>query len=240
MTDRISEIITELNEITRVARAHFDGLTREELNWKPNANSWSVAQCLDHLIRLNSLYFPLFSSLGTGPVKQTFVERYSPFSGMMGRLMIGAMSPENQKKTKTRPKAEPSASDLDGILESFVRHQAELIGLLGQIPESVNLERTIVTSPLAGWVTYSLDDCLTILVLHEKRHLQQARRVLEAEERSRGGGAADSGSSLRRSNQRDQEWLNSPLRATRVADMVSCREESATVHGQTARSGRQM
>jgi hypothetical protein len=47
------------------------------------------------------------------------------------------------------------------------------------IPHSLDRERTIVTSPLLRWVTYSLDDCLTILVVHEKRHFLQARRVME-------------------------------------------------------------
>lgn len=49
-----------------------------------------------------------------------------------------------------------------------------------RIPHTIDRERTIITSPLLRWVTYSLDDCLTILVVHEKRHLQQAERVMEA------------------------------------------------------------
>jgi hypothetical protein len=43
----------------------------------------------------------------------------------------------------------------------------------------VNL-KTIITSPLAGFVTYSLDDCLTILIVHERRHVLQAKRVVQS------------------------------------------------------------
>jgi hypothetical protein len=67
-----------------------------------------------------------------------------------------------------------------GIVDRFDRHQAELIEHIRGIPGSIDRQRTIVTSPLAAFVTYSLDDCLTILVVHEQRHLQQAKRVMEA------------------------------------------------------------
>jgi hypothetical protein len=48
---------------------------------------------------------------------------------------------------------------------------------LRAISPAVQLQ-TIITSPLAGFVTYSLDDCLTILVVHERQHILQAKRVI--------------------------------------------------------------
>jgi hypothetical protein len=80
---------------------------------------------------------------------------------------------------QTSPKAEPSNSQMDGIVQRFARHQGDLIAHYRGIPHSLDRERTIVTSPLLRWVTYSLDDCLTILVVHEKRHFLQASRVME-------------------------------------------------------------
>lgn len=183
MSDRIDEIANGLEQVTQGTRAAFGRLSRDQLNWKPMADSWSIAQCLDHLITMNILYFPLLASMRTGPATPTLWERYSPLSGILGKLIIKTLSPENPKKMKTRPKAEPSTSEIDaGILERFARHQAELIQHLRRIPRSIDRRRTIVTSPLLRWVTYRLDDCLTILVVHEKRHFQQATRVLEAEE----------------------------------------------------------
>lgn len=182
MNDSIDELAKELEEVTQGTRAAFANLSRDQLNWKPMADSWSIAQCLDHLITINSLYFPLLASMRTGPARPTFWERYSPLSGLLGKLLIKTLSPEYPKKTKTSPKAEPSASEIDdGILDRFSQHQAELIEHVRQIPNSVDRGGTIVTSPLVRWVTYSLDDCLTILVVHEKRHFQQAKRVMEAE-----------------------------------------------------------
>jgi hypothetical protein len=128
---------------------------------------------------MNSLYFPLLASLRTEPPSRGLWERYSPFSGLLGKLLIKTLSPEYPKGMKTSPKAEPSNSQMDGIVQRFARHQGDLIAHYRGIPHSLDRERTIVTSPLLRWVTYSLDDCLTILVVHEKRHFLQARRVME-------------------------------------------------------------
>jgi uncharacterized damage-inducible protein DinB len=59
----IDEIVDRLNEVTRDARAAFGGLSHEKLNWKPAPERWSVAQCLDHLITINRLYFALFTEM---------------------------------------------------------------------------------------------------------------------------------------------------------------------------------
>ncbi len=182
MRDRISEVVDDLGEVTEAARAAFGGLSGEQLNWKPAPESWSIAQCLDHLITINRLYFPLLESMAAGPVDPTLWERISPLSGFLGGALIKALRPDNPRKSKTSGKAEPSQSEISvGILDRFADHQAELIAHFRRIHPDIDRERTIVTSPLMGWVTYSLEDCLTIIVVHEKRHLGQAQRVMEAE-----------------------------------------------------------
>src|SRR5690554_5899279 len=109
---------------------------------------------------MNRLYFPLLESLRAGPRKSMHWERYSPFSGLLGKALIKTLSPEHPRRTKASPKAEPSMSEIDtGILDRFARHQAELIEHIRQVPNSVDRGRTIITSPLLRWVTYSLDDC---------------------------------------------------------------------------------
>jgi hypothetical protein len=182
MSDPLDQLIADLEQVTHGTRAAFSGLSKAQLNWKSSAKSWSIAQCLDHLITINRLYFPLFEALRPGTVRPTLWERYSPFSGFLGRTLIRRLSPEYPRKMKTSPKAEPSASEIDeGIVDRFDRHQSELIRHLHEIPAGLDRKRTVVTSPLLRWVTYSLDDCLTILTVHEQRHFQQAKRVMETE-----------------------------------------------------------
>jgi len=180
MSERLDRVIGELNSAAHFAKLEFEALTLEQLNWKPSEKGWSVAQCLDHVIVTHSLYFPLFEKLAGGPVRLSFWENYSPLSGFFGRYLIKSLDPANLKPMKTTSKAYPSSSHIDGaIIWRFVEHQQQMVTALEHLPEELDL-RTIITSPLLGFVTYSLDDALTFVPMHCRRHFDQAKRVTEA------------------------------------------------------------
>jgi uncharacterized damage-inducible protein DinB len=181
MSERIDVVSKELLKTADDAVTMFGGLSAEQLNWRSDEKSWSVAQCFDHLIMTHGFYFPLFDKLASGDTRRSFLERYSPLSGFFGRFLIRSLRPENQKKMKTASKAQPAASRIDGdIIERYREHQSEMVNRLQRMPEDIDLVGTIITSPLLGIVTYSLDDCLTVIVVHGQRHLGQAKRVTSA------------------------------------------------------------
>jgi len=174
----LEEVSSALSKIALDAEALFGELTPEQLNWKPGSGRWSVAQCFDHLITTQTSYFPVLDRLASGSFSPTAWERYSPFSGLFGRMLIRALDPGNAKKTKTATKSEPSDSGLGGeIINRFEEHQSELVSRLKALPASLDTKSVVIRSPLSSFVTYSLDDCFTILVVHGRRHLGQAERV---------------------------------------------------------------
>lgn len=174
----MKEASNALKHIGHDANLRFGTLTPEQLNWKPALGSWSVAQCFDHLIITQTYYFPLLDRLTGGAYAPTAWERFSPFSGLFGRMLIRALDPDNTRKTKTVARSEPSQSDLDrDIIQRFAEHQDELVARVEKLPVGLRLGKVIVTSPLSKLVTYSLDDCLAILVVHGQRHFRQAERV---------------------------------------------------------------
>lgn len=181
MAQDISKVCSDLAAVSEDAKAEFGTLTAVQLNWKPAEKSWSVAQCLDHLIVTHSLYFPLFEKLAAGDLTPTFWQKVSPFSGFFGRFLIKSLDPKNVKPMKTTSRAFPSSSDIDaGIVDRFVAHQDQMIASLRKLPAGLD-KKMIITSPLAGFVTYSLDDALTFVPMHCIRHFNQAKRVTEAE-----------------------------------------------------------
>ena len=182
MESRVDQTIRELSAVAEDARATFGGLSGEQLNWKPSGNNWSIAQCFDHLITTHSLYFPVFERLAAEGYKPTTWEKISPLSGFFGRFLIKSLRPENVKKTKTTAKAFPSSSEIsDEIIERYCGHQDELIDHIKNLPAEIDPAKTIITSPLMGLVTYSLEDCFTILAIHGPRHFNQAKRVMETD-----------------------------------------------------------
>ena len=177
MDERITSIISDMSAVAEDAKAAFGNLSNEQLNWKPAEKSWSIAQCLDHLIKTNEQFYPEFAELASGTRKNSFWENISPFTGWGGRFLIKAVS-EDSKKAKAPSKAIVPPSDIDpGIVDKFCDHIAEVNSKVEAVA-GVDRKKTVVTSPFLAVFTYSLDDAYTVLVEHSKRHIRQAKRVM--------------------------------------------------------------
>lgn len=175
------KIISELERIAEDARNAFGLLSPEQINWRVSAESWGVGQCFEHLIKINSAYFPEFESIIKGEKKQKIWETYSPFSGFFGNLLFKSLSPEAKRKLKAPKVARPTASKVSpAIIVDFVSHQSEVIDKIRQT-ENLDTKKIIITSPFIKAITYSLFDAYRIIVTHEKRHFEQAERVVRAD-----------------------------------------------------------
>lgn len=180
MDDRIAEIRSGMLQVAEDAKATFGGLSGEQLNWKPGADSWSIAQCLDHIIKTNHEFYPEFDLIASGNRKNTFWQSYSPFTGMGGRFLVNAVK-EDSKKAKAPSKSIVPPSDVAAdIVEQFTAHIDEVNAKLEKIA-GVDRQRTVVSSPFLSVMTYTLDDALTVLVEHSRRHMRQAKRVLDSD-----------------------------------------------------------
>jgi hypothetical protein len=172
-------LVEELGAVTAEARKVFGRLSAEQLNWKPSAERWSVGQCFDHLIQTNRCFFPEMERVATGTFKSSLWARVSPFSGLIGRLILGSLDPVKGRKTKAARVFLPASSDVaPDVIEEFAGHQTELAERM-RATGGRDLRRTMVTSPVTAVATYSLLDAYRIVVAHERKHFEQARRVTE-------------------------------------------------------------
>lgn len=180
MDERIESIISDMSAVAEDARATFGTLSNDQLNWKPGEKSWSIAQCLDHLIKTNEQFYPEFARLASGTRKNTVWQNISPLTGWGGRFLIKAVS-EDSKKAKAPSKAIVPPSDIDaGIVDKFAEHIVEINKKIESVANA-DRKKTVVTSPFLAIFTYTLDDAYTVLVEHSKRHIRQAKRVMEAD-----------------------------------------------------------
>ena len=179
--EHLSELVSAANAITDDTRAGFGDLTAQQLNWKPGADQWSVAQCFDHLVTANAAYFPIFEKVLSGEKKNTFWESLPWLPGICGKLLIKAVAPESQRKLKAPPIFRPSSSHVDGaIIHRFIDQQNQVIRYM-KATEDLDLEKINISSPVNSLIAYSLMDAYRIIITHEKRHFLQARRVSEME-----------------------------------------------------------
>ena len=172
-------VVEELSGIASEARQAFGRLSPEQLNWKPSAEQWSVGQCLEHLIKTNEGFFTTLEAIAKGERRPRLWERVSPLSGFFGWALLRGLSSEMKFNAPQaiRPEASGVGSD---IVARFAEHQGELARRL-RAAEAFDTRRTVVTSPISGFVTYRFGDACRIVVAHERRHLEQARRVTQSE-----------------------------------------------------------
>ncbi len=180
MDERITSIIAELAKTADDASEMFGALNADQLNWKLGEKSWSVAQCLDHLILTNEQFYPEFDKLAAGERTNTFWQNYSPLTGFFGRFLIKAVT-EDSKKAKAPSKSIVPPSELPAeIVEQFAANIADVCEKISTVA-SADRQKIIVTSPFLSVMTYKLNDAYTVLVEHTKRHIRQAKRVMAAD-----------------------------------------------------------
>ncbi|MET0646327.1 MAG: DinB family protein [Pyrinomonadaceae bacterium] len=173
-------LVAELRAVGEDASKVFGGLSAAQLNWKPSAEQWSVGQCFDHLIVTNSTFFPGMRKIAAGTYKSSLWGRVSPLSGFFGRFILKALDPERGRRTKAPRVFEPSKSDVAAdVIERFAAHQSEVSELM-RATAGADLRGLKVTSPVSAVATYSLLDAYRIVVAHERKHFEQARRVTQA------------------------------------------------------------
>lgn len=172
--------VTDLQIISDEVAKQFGTLSTEQLNWKPNANTWSIAQCLEHLIIINKAYFDTFDKVIKDEKEFSFWESLPVLPSFFGKMLIKQLQPSNTQKYKTVEQMLPSSSTLSGdIIEQFLEHQQQLINYVAQMNEVAH-KKIIITSPVASFVTYNLADAMAIITIHEQRHYKQALRVQQA------------------------------------------------------------
>ena len=167
-----------LDTITEDCKSQFGELSLDQLNWKSNPDSWSIAQCIDHLIVINSSYFPIFESLKNGTYKSHSKLKTWLFASLFGNMILKAVQPDRKKRSKTQPIWQPNSSEITGdVVNKFVAHQTVVKQWLKDLKPHIE-SNTVIHSAASEKIIYRLRTAIEIIIQHEKRHLEQAKEVL--------------------------------------------------------------
>jgi hypothetical protein len=161
-----------------IARELVGALSEEQLNWKPAAESWSIAQCLEHLTVASRQFDPyLTDAMARGRRKwpaETPPE-YRP--SFVGGWLIRYVQPESVRKVSAPKIFQPSeSSKIHGALESFLKQQESFIAFV-KAAGGIDYNKTRLRSPVTPFMRYSVADAFVVTVVHTRRHLGQAQRV---------------------------------------------------------------
>ena len=181
MSNEVNGLISNAKIISDEVRETFGNLSAEQINWKPNSETWSVGQNFDHLITTNNLYFANIQKVADGTHINNWFSVIPLFSNLVGQQLKKAVSPDSLKKIKTFPIFEASQSDIsDAIIGDFGKHQEHLISLMEAVKDQ-NIRKIKISTPISDAINVCLSDALEVIVMHERRHFNQAKRVTEFE-----------------------------------------------------------
>lgn len=177
----MNAINSELEKISNNSKQVFGTLSSEQLNWKPNAESWSIGQCFEHLIITNILYFPAIQNVIDGNHRNNFFSKIPFSTNLISALMKNSLKPEQARKMKTFKVFEPSSSGVSpNIIGDFAENNRKLVEMF-EACKNLEIDKIKIPEPLSPALNLRLDDAFEILLLHEQRHFLQAERVLQTE-----------------------------------------------------------
>lgn len=166
-----------IDAVTAAVEQACSGRSDAELNIRPHAGTWSMAQVLDHLIVTNSTYFPVIEQVRAGTYRLPFIARAGFMVRFFGKFILQAVEPTRKKKMRTFPIWEPTQSDVpDGIVQRFVQHQMHLKAWMLDCSDLLEAG-VIISSPANRTIVYTLPSAFEIITTHEERHLNQLLEI---------------------------------------------------------------
>jgi hypothetical protein len=161
------DILAMMEEASRI-------VTHPKFHVKPGPDSWSAAECLDHLTLTARSYRDIID-LGVREAPRGDVD-YRP--GLIWRWFVNAMEPPVRRKIKTiAPFLPATKRGAETVLKEFMESHQALLDRLDQL-QSVDLRKVKMTSPFASWLRYPLGLAFYLIPAHCRRHLWQANQAL--------------------------------------------------------------
>lgn len=171
-------VLDELNANDRRATDIARGLGAEQLNWRPAEDSWSVGQCLQHLLNANDVYLPpMATALERG--RASAVPEIIP--GWFGRWFLRSVIEPSQGGRRFRaPKKIVPQERVDAdILDRFLRSNDRARDFVRRAA-AYDVNRIRFTNPFVPILRFTVGTGLEIVWLHQRRHLLQAERIKQA------------------------------------------------------------
>ncbi len=159
------------------ARELTEGLNEEKFNWRPAPNQWSIEECLSHLTILGQWQVQAIEQAiergrargltATGPFRYGIIERW---------LVRNTEPPVRRKFPAPRRLRPLHGQPPTAVVPTFLHLQSQFLRQIDRA-EGLDLARVKVPTLISRFYKMSLGMMFAIAAAHERRHIEQARRV---------------------------------------------------------------
>lgn len=180
MTSQLEDFQRQFERIKKDAEELIAGLNPYGFNWHPAPGSWSIAECLDHLIVAGNLLIPRLDEAIRSAREQN-LQSTGPFHfGLRGTFFIRTQEPPVRLKIRTFPEYVPPTARLTEVVQrEFMELQDRLIERV-RSADGLDLNKILIRSPAVTWLRFNTAVWFAATAAHERRHLWQARRIKES------------------------------------------------------------
>jgi uncharacterized damage-inducible protein DinB len=166
----------QIDQTTKKFIETFSDINTEQLNWKPDPETWSIAQNIAHIILLNKSYFQKFEKIKLGTNNIPIATRLRYWFTFARNPIIPYTDTNRLKRAKTYEFWESTRTDYTkDIFTDFQVHQAEFKKYIDELKD-IN-GRTLVPYPGNNAFIFTLESAFDLLVDHEIRHYNQAKEL---------------------------------------------------------------
>lgn len=175
-----NELEIQLTEVILV----FQNLDEKTLLHPSPTGGWSMASCIEHLNTYALFYVPKLEAAleksSRRKITSNLVFNYS----LIGKYFINMMDIERgNKKYKAMKIHRPDTSkEPYQILVNFIQH-LEKLQLLIRKSDSYDLKRISIPTSISRFVKMNFGEVLQFILVHNKRHLAQARKNSREQEK---------------------------------------------------------
>jgi len=173
------EVIEDLLDLDRHYAAFVQNYSREQLNWRPANGAWSVAQCIQHVARVNEIYLSTIKAATARDHGRSGSKEPLQTAGWFSARFLKSVSPEGKPKLPAPRMARPSLeSPTDPVreLQKLQGTHAEIREMLTS-SQQPDLNRLRFRSPFIPLIHFTVASGILIMAAHGRRHLLQAERV---------------------------------------------------------------
>ena len=182
--NQISDWEEALHQIRNDTDALVHDLTPAQFNWRPAPGKWSVGECFDHLAIATGLMLsrvrPVIDRGQVEGIMGSPPFRYGVMGGWFVRMMETPPAPG--KRPMPSPKNFAPSSGMPKA-EVMARYHSVLADLRLALERSHGLALDKLRARSAGqgggWLKFNLAAWFAATIAHLRRHLAQARRVIE-------------------------------------------------------------
>lgn len=164
-------------------RRLVEGLSDEQFNWRPGEDSWSMAECIDHLVVVGAIMNRSIDE-GIQRADERGLKSEGPFKyGALGNWFVrsvGGSEKARRRKFKAPKTYTPTSEHSISRLDAAFNELQDAFVVRVQRANGLDLARVKITSPITRLIRLSLGQWFALLAGHQERHLLQAREVLKA------------------------------------------------------------